>query len=312
MATHRRLVKIRNLPIYARITALFLAVTVLFVPLPASAQSAPAGLALTPLRTELEIAPGTSLTRTLTVQNTTTAEMIVQLSTESFSTINPQYDYKFDDASELASWVVYAPDYLVLQPGETRDVPFTVGVPLNSEPGGRYISLFASSDSPPIDGVNARQRVGSLLYITVTGDVSRIGKLYSLYTPWLITSSVPWTMNIQNSGSTHFHSRSSLTLRTLLGEEVSVTNGDSLILPGTIRSIESIIPTPLWPGVYIAEYQIGLGDTPGVSETKLLIYAPPLFTLAIICIGILVALYLLRRSYRRRQAATSSAEQPYK
>ena len=55
----------------------------------------PKGLTLSPLRNEIEIAPGTSLDGVLTVTNSTKKPMTVSMNAEAFSVINQQYDYAF-------------------------------------------------------------------------------------------------------------------------------------------------------------------------------------------------------------------------
>jgi hypothetical protein len=103
------------------------------------------GLTLSPLRTELDIAPGTSLDGMLTVTNNSSKPMSVAMSAEVFSVINQQYDYAFTAESNVVQWVSFDHTEISLQPGKSQDVKYMVGVPLSAEPGGRYISLFAST-----------------------------------------------------------------------------------------------------------------------------------------------------------------------
>jgi hypothetical protein len=161
---------------------------------PDFSSAATKGLTLSPLRTELEIAPGTSLDGVLTVANSTDKPMTVDLSAEEFSVINQQYDYAFTAESDMAKWVAFTPVEVNLAASESKKITYNVGVPLSAEPGGRYISLFASTDTGITDGgVSSRQRIASLLYITVLGDVSRSGHLVSLSSPWAVTSESKWS-----------------------------------------------------------------------------------------------------------------------
>lgn len=234
------------------------------------------GLTLSPLRSELEISPGTSLDGILTVKNSTDKLMTVSLVAEEFSVINQQYDYAFTAESNMAKWVSFSPSEVDLIAGETKQVKYTVGVPLLAEPGGRYISLFASTDTGNLDNaIKSRQRVASLLYITVSGKVTRVGSLASLSSPWLISDSSSWSVALRNSGTTHFRSRYDVQVLNLIGNDVVASiPGDALILPGTIRLINNILPLPKLPGIYKVVYMIGLGDSPAVTETRYIIYAP--------------------------------------
>lgn len=287
---------------------LLLAVGVYLSPLPrvnAQATTTVAkmkGLTLSPLRSELDIAPGTSLEGTLTVTNSTDKAMAVSLNAEEFSVINQQYDYAFTQESALAKWVTFAPAEATLSAGESKTVSFTVGVPLTAEPGGRYIGLFASTGTAISDGgIGSRQRVASLLYITVTGDVSRAGHLVSLSSPWAVGGDSRWSVALQNTGTTHFRSRYNVNVQDLLGHDVGLKmTGDALILPGTVRAVSDTLPLPQLPGLYKYIYTIGLGDTPATVETRYVLYLPPAAIVVAIVAIILLVLGLLRRRPNKR------------
>jgi hypothetical protein len=254
----------------------------------------PKGLTLSPLRSELNIAPGMSFGGTLIVTDATDQPMAVNVNAEEFSVIDQQYDYAFTADSDLAKWVTFTPTEVNLEAGESQTVDYAVGVPLSAEPGGRYISLFASTDAGMSnDGVNSEQRVASLLYITVLGNVSRVGHLISLSSPWAITGNSQWSATIQDTGTTHFRSRYSVQVQYLFGGVATSMSGSALILPNTIRAVSDLLPAPQLPGIYKIVYTIGLGDTPAKTETRYLLYMPPLASI-VIAAGVVVLVLGLR------------------
>ncbi len=250
-----------------------------------AADNAPStkGLTLSPIRSELEIEPGRSLDRTLKLINYSDQAMTVRLSAEKFSVTNQQYDYAFSAESDTAKWIIFSKDQVHLEPGKSEKIPYNIGVPLNAEPGGRYISLFATTDTIAGDsGVKSRQRVASLVYLTVMGKVSRVGHVVSLTSPWAITGSDSWSVALQNTGTTHFRSRYDVEVQNLIGNVMSSASGDALILPSTVRLVSDELPPPSLPGVYKIVYKIGLGDAPAVSETRYLLYMPSWASLLLI------------------------------
>jgi hypothetical protein len=281
----------------------------------ASAQVAhtPIGLTLTPVRTELEISPGTSVDGALTITNTTQSKMSVSITAESFSVINPQYDYAFDAETELTKWVHFSQATYILEKGETKTAPYTIGVPLSAEPGGRYLSLFASYDVSTSDThAQSRQRVGSLLYINVSGDASRQGSIISLKSPSIITGRSLWSVSIRNSGTTHFRSRYSVTVESIIGNgSVAQSVGNILILPGTVRLVTDTLPLPSLPGIYRLTYTIGLGDTPAQTMTYYIVYLPPV-VIVVALLAIILTGSLITQKVVRKRRASSSAEQQYK
>jgi hypothetical protein len=282
-------------------TALFLAQTVQAVE---STVTKPKGLTLSPLRSELDIAPGTSLDGELAVTNSTDKTMIVSLSAEEFSVINQQYDYAFSEQSDLTKWVTFNPAEANLVSGETKKISFSVGAPLSAEPGGRYISLFAGTDTDVSDGgVSLRQRVASFLYITVLGDITRVGNLISLSSPWAVGGKSSWSVALQNTGSTHFRSRYNVQVYNLLGNGLAASmSGDTLILPGTVRSVSDDLPLPEFLGVYKIVYTIGLGDTPAVVETRFMIYIPQIVVIIGLIIIVILSVILIRKRKNKSQS----------
>lgn len=249
------------------------------------------GLTLSPLRTELDIVPGTSESRLLSLTNNEDAAMTVSMTVEEFSVINPQYDYAFNLETEVLEWVTFSQNAIVLEPGETKEVTYTVGVPINAEPGGRYLSMFATTTTnDATSAVASRQRIASLLYITVLGDITRSGGLVSLGAPWFVTGPTQWRATVQNTGTTHYRSRYNVVIQDLFGntQETNIV-GESLILPGTVRLITDDVPLPKFPGVYKLTYTIGLGDTPAKQESRYLIYLPTAAIIVIVFAAILIA-----------------------
>ncbi|MCX6728296.1 MAG: hypothetical protein NTV39_00800 [Candidatus Saccharibacteria bacterium] len=281
------------------LTILIIAISFLITGQPASAAtvSKQKGLTLSPLRTEMNIAPGTAQNGELKVTNNSTKPMVVTMSSEAFSVINQQYDYAFTAESNEVNWVSFNHPEVDLGPEESEIVTYTVGVPLSAEPGGRYLSVFASTDSGLIsNGVESRQRVASLFYITVLGDVSRVGHLVSLSSPWFITGDSTWNTSLQNTGSTHYRSRYSLQIKDLIIDRtVASMSGESLVLPDTIRLIPNKLPAPFWPGVYKAVYNIGLGDNPAVTKTQLILYMPVWATIIVVIAVTIIASWLINK-----------------
>lgn len=248
---------------------------VLAIGQPAHAATVQPGLTISPLRTELTIAPGTVKTGQLTIYNTTTSDINVSMSAEAFGVINEQYDYTFDPSSKIASWAHFDPSALVLLAGKSAQVNYSIGIPLDAEPGGQYLSLFAATDiKSGTQGISTSERVGSLLYITVDGKVTHTGHLLKLLTPWTTVGSSDWEATIQNTGTTHFISMYTMDVKTLWDSEVSSSSGSSLILPSTIRLVQGTIAQPDIPGIYKITYTASLGDSPSVTIYRYILYMP--------------------------------------
>lgn len=233
------------------------------------------GLTLSPVRTELSVTPGTAKTGKLTVTNSTSTDMPVDMSAEVFGVKDSSYAYTFDPDSPVVDWMRFEPSSFTLAPGKDQTVTYTMSVPPEGEVGGHYIALFASTDSKDGSGtLVSRQRVTSLLYVTVEGDVTKTGSLLSIALPWTTTGETTWSALVQNTGTAHFRSNYDVTVQTLWNSEVMKLSGDALILPGSIRQVKDDIPSINIPGIYKVVYVVSLGDSPTAYSTRYMLVMP--------------------------------------
>ncbi len=182
-----------------------------------------------PLRTELTIDPGSQGTATLTIINSEDRQLTVrpeiQVYTRNDKSGYPvETDLSADDPRNIASWITFGAETLELGPNSTKEVIFTVTVPENAEPGGRYAAL---TYSPIIDessgGVQIQTRVASLILITVTGEQRfggqltefgiAEGKMYS-------DQPVQLAVGFENQGNVHVKAAGSIVLTDTAGNTV--------------------------------------------------------------------------------------------
>lgn len=255
------------------------------------------GFTLSPLRSEFNISPGAVEKAFLTVSNSSDEPIKINFEADEFGVINQQYDYTFTEESEVSRWITFAENDIGLKAGETKKISYIVAVPQSAEPGGRYVSLFVGTKSSPSDkGIVSEQRIASLLYITVTGEVSRIGSMMSLALPWYVATDGQWSALLRNEGTTHYRSRYNVTFYSMFGQVVSETRtGEALILPGTIRLVKDDLVMPKWPGLYKVVFVIGLGDTPAEKATRYVLFLPYWSTILLVVLMILVIVTIVRK-----------------
>lgn len=262
---------------------------------PASATSGVRQLAITPLRSEYTIPAGTTQKGTITLKNTGAEALDVTLDAEAFKVVNQNYDYSFQPNSTLGTWVGFSSDEFNLVPNTSKNIEYSLNVPIDAEPGGKYLSLFASSvPSDDSSAIVPVERVGSLLYLTIPGGTTQTGKLLSLNSPSVIFGNSSWNATIQNSGTNHFRSTYSETLSDIFGHKLTTTTDSRLILPQTIRLVSGGISTPQWIGVYKVNYDFSLGDSPDTTQTKWLVNLPPLQLAALVVILLIIALLITK------------------
>jgi len=263
-------------------------------------------LTITPLRNEYTIPAGTTQKGIITLKNTGSQELDVTLDAEAFKVINQSYDYTFLPNAPSSSWVSFSLDHFELQVNTSRDIEYSLNIPLTAEPGGKYLSIFAAS-APTGDAktITPAERVGSLLYLTIPGRTTQTGKLLTLHTPFVLFGDSTWEATIQNNGNNHFRSTYTATLSNILGHALSATTDKPLILPQSVRLVSDTITAPQWIGIYRIDYDFNLGDAPDAKTTRWLVNLPPLqlaVLMALLVIIVPLNIRVVKKVHRRRKS----------
>jgi hypothetical protein len=143
-------------------------------PSPAAAQMS---IEASPLRVEVQAAPGGSSTQAITLTNVGAQTVRVRASLSDWYLSRdgaPQFEEPVPDRPYAASaWVRFAPPELVIDGGKAATVRFTVTVPGNTEPAGYRTGLlfdFTQEDrdtSVRTKQVTVRSRIATLIYVHV-------------------------------------------------------------------------------------------------------------------------------------------------
>jgi hypothetical protein len=164
--------------------------------------------------------------------------------------------------------------------GQTGSKTFTVTVPPKAEPGGHYGVIFFEQAPPPGNAtITAKPRIGSLILVTVPGQIIRQGEIKSVSitstwfwpahkVPILPTRKVKARVVFYNSGNVHLTIRGSLTYKASLGwGSGKVEFNDITVLPKTTRYLETDIPDPPLVGSFKINATVQYGPSLDVFDT---------------------------------------------
>jgi len=292
--------------------ALLLLVTSLLLPSRAAFAASPEGVEVKPLRNYPALDRGSTGTGSLTLTNKTATVQNISMGVETFAVTNENYDYSFGTSEEV-NWVVFNEPSFGLQPNQTKTVTYSIAVPGDAAAGGHYFSLLTTID-PPKDapGVTEIRRVASLLYLEVSGSITKKSSLMSFNVPWFsMQQTVPADIQLSNNGSSHTRARVLVEGRSWLSllirqpeQQYGLVEGT--VLPATVRKLSTDIQLPKSPGIYkvSAKYSPNQG---GKSEvTKTIMYAPVWFIalLGITLAGITVTAFRFLRSKTKESTVT--------
>lgn len=170
-----------------------------------------------------------------------------------------------EEAIGVGSWITLKAQTYTVEPGTRIDVPFSITVPEDAEPGdhaGAILATDADRGSINVDGTDpnlvVRERVGARVYVRVEGPISpalRIDKLDvqrktpSFAVPFFSTEgqvTVSW--EVSNTGNTRLTPTAVLEVKGLFGRTIKTLPAEELpeLLPGS-NIVRSAIITGLPP-----------------------------------------------------------------
>lgn len=199
-------------------------------------------ITLSPALIKLTLTPGQRYTGNLTVINDGKTAYPIIVYARPYSVQGEQYTPDFErvtPSTDAYQWLTFPQASYELQPGQRLDAAYAIDVPSDASPGGHYAVLFAETQ-PPLtqgSGVARKKRVGSLLYITVSGPANQAGSVLSWDVPrWQTKRPLTATLRMKNSGNVHYTAAVQVSFTDSFGRRYQ-TEKSYIILPGTVRRI---------------------------------------------------------------------------
>jgi len=170
------------------------------------------GFKISPIRYDLEANPGQTLKEILTVQNKgpgSKSEFLVKDFLGRDESGAPMFVDGLEGSKEgfaLSEWISF-PEETTFRRDETKDIPFSIKIPKDAEPGSHYASIFVQQKSGDVEGssVGTISRVGALIFIKVAGDIKEDGKIIDFNVPseLMDDENIAFSVTIENTGNIH-------------------------------------------------------------------------------------------------------------
>lgn len=255
---------------------------------------------------------GATVNEKLTIVNDGETDYRFLLYARPFSVTSEQYDPNFTEVNERTEayqWVQFERTDLSIKAGETIEVPYILTVPQNAAPGGHYAVLFAETQPPESEGtqVARKKRVGSLLYITVNGDLKQSGSIESWKANfWQKARPLNAEVRIKNDGNVHYQASVQATYSNIFGKARFHLNQEQLILPGTTRRVETPWQNAPYLGIFKVSGQVNYLDKTEALPTKWVILLPMPIIAGVGVIILLAAVGAIVRSKTAKRTPKTS------
>ena len=283
-------------------------------------------LTIYPAKLELQVAAGTGQDFAIHIRNTGGEPQTMRIYFNDYS-IKPNNDFVFEPPGHYsyscAKWLQSERTSIQVPVGKTVATGFRVNVPAKAEPGGHYgVIFFEQQPAPGNPNVTALPRIGSLILVTVPGQIVREGEIkdVSVTSTWfwpahrlpiLPTRKVRARIVFYNSGNVHLTVRGSLTYKASFGWGAGkVEFKDITVLPKTTRYLETDIPDPPLVGSYKINAKVEYGpsldifDTTKVSTGSFSEYPISLLLLLVVVLAIIALPVTVH--YGRKKSAEES------
>lgn len=262
-------------------------------------------ITMSPSSTEISVAPGASATKSFGVINGGNDDYAMTTSVAPYHVQNETYSPQFTQlpgTTNVANWIHLEILQSKVPAHQMITVPYTVNVPEGTAPGGYYAVLFAETSSKETGGVIPHNRVGSILYITVTGPVKKSGTLGAVSIPRVIFGSqVSIGMRIGNTGGVHFLSTSTVVVKDLFGKQVYHATLSRYVLPQTERLVTTTWAASAPMGIYTVSRSADVAGTHQVlPDQRIMVVQPWLAMLVGVILLLIIVILPARRWYVER------------
>ena len=225
-------------------------VTMFAAPLMVAAQtsSTAVDVSITPLIREVSTKPGDTFTGSIEVKNESAAKQTFFpiardfTSSEDASTGAPKFqETAGTPAQSVSSWTTFSKASVDIDSKGSATIDYTVKVPESAEPGGHYSGIFASTQAPTVtngSGVAVAARVGSLLLVTVAGDIRTSAEVLTFKSDKSIYQSGPidFSASLKNSGNIHFKPKGTIDIKSgNVVKSINFNENGGNVLPNSIR-----------------------------------------------------------------------------
>lgn len=216
--------------------------SLLFAFCPTPAQAGTETLKLSPAFNYHSFSAGDQTGGEVTVTNSGDTAFSFRVYASDYWVQGEAYEPVFTDNkinSSAADWFSFNKTQYTLAPGEKVNVSYKINAPKSVGPGGYYAAIFIETQ-PLAGGISRQKRVGSLLYLTVSGSTSKSGKLLSWQVPfWQTKPPLQAVARLQNNGNVHYEANGVITVSDLFGRTKTSMAVSGVVLPGTTRRIDA-------------------------------------------------------------------------
>lgn len=285
-------------------------------PLLAQTNEKPAslGLSVSPVTLEFSAEPGTLLESNLRIYNPTDQKIDAYITVEDFVPVGEEgfveiVEPDLKRITSLANWIKIEKEKFSIEPREQKTINFSIEVPKDAEPGGKYSSLIVNIGGAPgesdFGGAALKQKIASLILLSVAGATEEKllikefqGPDFQEYGP------ITFSLYLENQGTVHLRPRGLIAITDWRNHKVAdLIIPQRAIIPGARRIINVQWPEKNLIGRFTATVVGSYGSLNQPFTATWTFWVWPWKVSLLILIIIIALLILLIRGRKRIGAA---------
>lgn len=297
-------------------TALSLAVSLWAGLAPAPARAATMqSFQISPPTANYAADPGQTITGKIKVTNLTDAPISLRTGKQNFVAKGEEGEIELvDEASpkySLAPWFTVNQAIVDVPAKATKEVSYTIAIPANAEPGGRYGTITFSTIPPKLpsgeSGAVVQQTLAGIVFVRINGAATEDLEVLSFLSApdFAEYGPVQLRTRIKNNGTVHEKPTGTITIKNMLGMQVAnIPLDEHFVIPDAVRLLKNDWPTgknkPFLIGRYTAHLDATYGSGKKLSADTSFVIFP--WKAAIIVLIVLILLILFFWKGRKRLA----------
>jgi hypothetical protein len=270
---------------------------------------------------EISGAPGETIQETIKVRNESASELAVQTNVKDFIVKDEAgtpvpVEEDVSGRWSLASWINVSPQQTLLKPKEMQVMSMVVKIPEDALPGGHYAMVLHHPDfSGTIGGTGSKlaQNVGTLVYLTVEGDIRENATITEFKTDKEIAEYGPveFTTTIENQSDVHIRPQASIKVYDMLDNLVEeLPLEEQNIFPFKSRTYENILEGKWRLGRYKAILDVAYGEADKSTSAMLYFWIIPWTVIALILVIIIMLIIIIILLKNRKRSSKKASPPP--
>lgn len=264
------------------------------------------GLSAIPPRLEITVKANEVVSHVIKVRNESSQEKNIVTSVQDFI-VNDNKGTPVvvsvteeDNRWAASSWIQISPSSMRLKGGETKALVLTVTPPINALPGGHYAMAIHSPDNElsVLDSTGAaiQTRVGTLVYITIPGDIKENAAIKDFTAPKFSEfGPINFKSIIQNLSDIHIRPAGNITITNMIGMKsfIQFNKNETNIFPLKTREFEDQLKKKFLFGRYKAELNAVYGTTGQVATGGLIFWVLPWRLMILLAFAVAIIAFII-------------------